>query len=51
MNEKKIQAIIRKFEYFRYKREMLSVFQDALAMWSFALSNKFDRLGILLSWS
>ena len=43
MNDKKIQAIIRKFEYFRYKREMLSVFQDALAMWSFALSNKFDK--------
>jgi type I restriction-modification system DNA methylase subunit len=41
-NDKKIQGVIKKFEYFRYKHGMLSVFTDALAMWAFALSNKFD---------
>ncbi len=41
-NIRDVQHIIKKMESFRYKHGMLSAFQDALAMWTFALSNKFD---------
>ena len=42
MATEQIQPIIKKFEHFRYKHGMFNVFQDALAMWTFSLSNKFD---------